>query len=300
MTMTLTNTAPPMASLPLWAYPESDGLPMADNTIHALAIGYIFDVVRTWLHRTIGPENAFIANNILWYYREGETKTRVNPDVLVAFGVADRHRRSYYSWLDGITPQVIFEVVSPESTTRDMLRKYALYGSLGVEEYIVYDPGYGIDAEWPRQMPESASIVGFRRATDGTIEHVEDWIGETSRRIGLRFELGADGRLQLVAPDGTRFDDYETTLGRALDQAALAETEQARAETEQARAETEAARADAEAARAETEAARAETEAARAETEAARAETEQARAETEQARADRLAARLRAAGLDAD
>ena len=251
--MTMTSTVTPLApshpephggapgELSLWAYPESDGLPMADNTIHALAIAYIFDVVRSWLRSTLGPDNVFIANNILWYYKEGDPKTKVNPDVLVAFGVSDHHRRSYYSWIDGVSPQVIFEVVSPESTTRDMLRKYALYGQLGVEEYVVYDPGYGIDAEWPRTMPETASIVGFRRDENGAIVHVEDWIG-TPSRLGLTFAWGVDGRLQFVAPDGTRFDDYETTLARAQDDAARAETEAARAQIEAARADRLAAR----------------------------------------------------------
>ena len=52
--------------------------------------------------------------------------------------------------------------------------------------------------------------------------------------------------------------------------------------------------------RAEAERARAEAERARAEAERERAETEHARAEAERARAERLAAKLRAAGIDPD
>ena len=52
--------------------------------------------------------------------------------------------------------------------------------------------------------------------------------------------------------------------------------------------------------RAEAERVRAETERARAEAERARAETERARAEAERTRAERLAAKLRAAGIDPD
>ncbi|MBI2377807.1 MAG: Uma2 family endonuclease [Deltaproteobacteria bacterium] len=59
-------------------------------------------------------------------------------------------------------------------------------------------------------------------------------------------------------------------------------------------------RAQAEQARAEDEKARAEDEKARAEDEKARAEDEKARAEDEKARADRLAAQLRALGVDPD
>jgi len=72
------------------------------------------------------------------------------------------------------------------------------------------------------------------------------------------------------------------------------------AEAERARAEEAQRRAEAERARAEEEQRRAEAERARAEEAQRRAEEARQRAEAERQRAERLAARLRALGIDPD
>jgi hypothetical protein len=96
--------------------------------------------------------------------------------------------------------------------------------------------------------------------------------------------------------------DWEAEMAEA--QARLAAASQARAEAEaravaaaQARAESEAARAESEARAVAAAQARAEAEAARAESEARAVAAAQARAESE-ARVERMAARLRALGVD--
>ena len=64
----------------------------------------------------------------------------VSPDVYVAFGVADRHRRSYVLWEEGKPPDFVLEVVSPSSRRRDEKEKPAIYAKIGVPEFFLYDP----------------------------------------------------------------------------------------------------------------------------------------------------------------
>lgn len=60
-------------------YPDSDGRPIADNTEQFEWIVVLKDNLDAML-----PD--FIAGDLLWYPVEGDNKTRVAPDVLVALG----------------------------------------------------------------------------------------------------------------------------------------------------------------------------------------------------------------------
>jgi hypothetical protein len=60
-------------------YPESDGLPMADNTRQFESIVYVKKGI-DWLfseHPTV-----FVAGDLLWYPVEGNAKLRQPPDVM--------------------------------------------------------------------------------------------------------------------------------------------------------------------------------------------------------------------------
>jgi len=66
--------------------------------------------------------NVFVAGDLLWYPIEGNNKTRLAPDVMVAFGRPKGdspeatlcERGSYQQWNeDNIAPQVTFKVLSP-------------------------------------------------------------------------------------------------------------------------------------------------------------------------------------------
>ena len=90
--MTITaRTLPP----PDLEYPETDGKPMAENTIQYRYITLIkggLDVV--FRHR----DDVFIAGDLFWYPVEGEPETSTAPDVLVALGRPKGDRRSYQQW----------------------------------------------------------------------------------------------------------------------------------------------------------------------------------------------------------
>lgn len=208
-------------------YPESDGLPMADNTVQ-----YEWIVtIKGGLDAVFGDDpDVFVAGNLFWYPVEGNNKIVLAPDTMVAFGRPKAGRRgSYRQWEEGgIAPQVVFEVRSPNNDAREMLAKRAFYERFGVEEYYEFNP----DAEpvtlrgWLRQGESFAEI----RATSG-------W---TSPRLGIRFELGDD--LTIIRPDGRAFETYSEVERRAEESERRAEESERKAEEFERKAERLAAK----------------------------------------------------------
>src|SRR6516164_4681448 len=101
----------PKPPRPAIVYPDSDGEPMADNTLKYERIVTIkgnLDIL--YLDRA----DVFVAGDMLWYPVEGDPTTRMAPDVMVAFGRPKGYRGSYRQWEEGgIAPQVVFEILSP-------------------------------------------------------------------------------------------------------------------------------------------------------------------------------------------
>ena len=80
--------------------------------------------------------NVFVAGDLFWYSVEGDNRTRLAPDALVAFGRPKGHRGSYKQWEEGgVALQVVFEVLAPGNTSKEMADKLAFYERYGVEEY---------------------------------------------------------------------------------------------------------------------------------------------------------------------
>jgi Uma2 family endonuclease len=302
MSSTTVETAPIV-------YPDSDGMPMADNTQQFRAIVTIQGNLDALFR---DRDDVFVAGDLLWYPVEGRPDIRRAPDVLVAFGRPKGDRGSYRQWEEGgIAPQVVFEVLSPGNTLTEIAAKFEFYDTYGVEEYYVYDP-------------ERGEMTGWRQAA-GRLRVIEEIDGWVSPRLGVKFRReGGDVRLYL--PDGRPFVSFVELQAQLEQERQRAEAEQQRAEAERQRAEAERQRAEAEQQRAEAEAqarteaerraeaeaqarteaerraeaeAQARTEAERrAEAEAAARVAAQAQMEEAQLRAERLAARLRALGID--
>jgi Uma2 family endonuclease len=204
-------------------YPESDGKPMADNTRQFDAIV----LIKTNLDDRV-PD--FVAGDHFWYPVEGRPDIVVAPDVFVALGRPKGPRRSYKQWVEGgVAPQVVFEVLSPANTLREMMDKAAFYQQYGVEEFYLYDP-------------DNQTAWGYVIDEQGRHRKVESLDGWVSPRLGIRFDLSGDA---LVIRDrhGLRFEAPSELRKRAEDEAARASAEAARAEAEAARADREAERA---------------------------------------------------------
>ncbi|MDX2240638.1 MAG: Uma2 family endonuclease [Leptolyngbyaceae cyanobacterium bins.302] len=215
-------------------YPDSDGQPMADNTKQFRWIV----VIEQNLERLFADDpDVFVAGDLLWYPVEGNNKIRQAPDALVVFGRPKGDRGSYQQWKENnIPPQVVFEVLSPGNTRREMERKLLFYDRYGVEEYYVYDP-------------DSNDFNAWLRSETGELAPIELTVGWTSPRLSIWFNLASE-ELQIYTAAGQPFLSYVEVTD-------LLEAEQQRAETAQQQAEAERQRAEEERQRAEQAEARA-------------------------------------------
>ncbi|MFI5455080.1 MAG: Uma2 family endonuclease [Isosphaerales bacterium] len=172
-------------------YPDSDGQPMAENTLQFEWIVTIKEGIEAVF---LDRPDVFVAGDLLWYPVEGDPKTRIAPDVLVAFGRPKGYRGSYKQWEEGgIPPQVVFEVLSPGNRFNEMLRKHRFYEMFGVEEYYLYNP-------------DDVDLFGWLRR-GGTLEEISEIKGWTSPRLGVRFDL-TEETLMIIGPDGRPFLTY--------------------------------------------------------------------------------------------
>ena len=172
-------------------YPESDGKPMADNTLQFRWIVTIQGGLDTLF---ANRPDVFVAGDLLWYPVEGKPKVRSAPDVMVAVGRPKGYRGSYQQWREeGIAPQVVFEVLSPGNRAGKLVRKTLFYRKFGVEELYIYDP-------------EQGGLSGWRRAA-GRWREIRRMRGWVSPRLNVRFDLVAND-LVLTGPDGVPFVSY--------------------------------------------------------------------------------------------
>jgi hypothetical protein len=210
-------------------YPESDGKPMADNT---LQWDWMVKIVGELRELFVGQQ-VFIAGDLFWYPVKGEPKTVQAPDALVAFGRPAGYRGSYKQWEEGgVAPQVVFEILSPSNTREEMADKLKFYQAHGVEEYYVLNPYKHTAMGWVR--------------VEGEYQHVYPIGNYVSPRLGIRFE--ENGELRIFTPDGREFRTREERveeIQEELRKTALAfEEVRARAIEAEQRATTERARAD--------------------------------------------------------
>lgn len=194
-------------------FPDSDGQPMADNTEQFRWIVTIKENLEVLF---ADVSDIFVAGDLLWYPVRSTLIGPVAPDVMVVFGRPKGRRGSYRQWQENnIPPQVVFEILSPNNTAKEMERKLEFYDTYGVEEYYLYDP-------------ETFQLEGWQRRNDHLTKlwNLDGWV---SPRLGIRFEPG-QGELTLYRPDGERFLS-------SIEMNQRAEQERQRAEQERQRAE---------------------------------------------------------------
>ncbi len=172
-------------------YPESDGKPMAENTVQYRWLTRIKDGLEA---RFKHNPQVFVAGDLFWYPVKGQPQINQAPDVMVAIGRPKGDRGSYKQWEeDGVAPQVVFEIWSPGNTKEAKTEKFAFYDYFGVEEYYTYDPDAKAMVGWLRQAERLEPIA-----------EMDEWV---SLRLGVTFRL-AEGEWNLYHPNGEPFEDY--------------------------------------------------------------------------------------------
>lgn len=129
---------PPRRAAASVEYPESDGKPMSESTIHWEAT---VDGAQPLKIRYGERPDAFVGSDLLMYYEEGNPNKSVAPDVFVTFGVPrDPPRPKWLVWEEGALADFVLEVTSKTTRAMDEGSKKELYATLGVREYWQYDP----------------------------------------------------------------------------------------------------------------------------------------------------------------
>ena len=208
-------------------YPSEDGLPISTNTDH---LEWMDRCYRTLKHRCRGRRDLFVGVDMLIYYERGNNKARVAPDVFVSFGVPPRERPSYFVWLEGKPPDVVWEFGAPLTIKGDAAQKKETYRRMGVREYWLADPVGGVYA--PR-------VQGFA-LVDGVYEPMPWEAGPDGLvavwspvlQLELRF---ADGRLGFWDRETARYLELPEEESERL----LAEERRGRLEERRGRLEEE-------------------------------------------------------------
>lgn len=179
-------------------YPDSDGKPMSDNTQQFRWIVLVKENLELLFANN---SYVFVAGDLLWYPVEGNPKIRAAPDAMVVFGRPKGDRGSYRQWVENnIPPQVVFEILSPGNTVKEMLKKQEFYNRHGVEEYYIYDPDDN-HLQGMQRREQSLSII----------EEMNQWV---SPRLGIKFSLTSE-TLEIYFPNGEKFLSYLELFQRA-------------------------------------------------------------------------------------
>ncbi len=176
---------------PAVEYPDWGAEPM--TPIHRRTMN---DIITRLEDRYRDRADVCVGGDMTMYYREGDNRRAVMPDVFVAFGPSrDQERDVWKVWEEGGLADFVLEVASRSTHPVDQTKKVAIYRSLGVAEYWQHDPT-------GKFLP--ASLIGRRLAAgayapvpletkpDGTL------CGE-SKVLALHLCLDA-GRLRLFDP----------------------------------------------------------------------------------------------------
>jgi hypothetical protein len=215
-------------------YPESDD--MGEHVLHRL----ITDLFRQLLARLFAQRGsvAFVGANQFIYWVQGNPTIRVAPDSYVLPGVRpDATFGSWKIWQDRIVPSFVLEIAS-EGYSKDYEDNPAIYGRLGVQELVIFDP---------RAKPGSRSRrvrwQVYRRLPGRGLTRVEVSQSDRVRSKVLRAWLracgeGADLRIRLgLGPQGDELVPTEGEAERAEKERERTEKEREREQRQRAEAE---------------------------------------------------------------
>jgi Uma2 family endonuclease len=216
-------------------YPESDGEPLGETDLHIHWIIRLRDILK-YRHR---GQRVYVGADLMLYYKEGEPYRNVSPDVFVVLDCDPRFRRTFKTWEEGKSPDVVFEITSKSSKDEDASIKPQKYEAMGVREYFLYDP----EGEYLHPP-----LLGYRRG-DSRFERIE------ANDRGLLECRSLEITLELDGPDVVLRDAATGSVLLTHQEAAEAQSEAERIARQEAEAEREAERVARDAAEAERKAA---------------------------------------------
>ncbi len=201
---------------------------------------WIIELLRPLIERWLAERGvvALTGADQFIYFRVGDVRGRVAPDVFVLPGVRPTRRiRSWKTWTDGVVPSFALEVVS-QDVDKDYVAAPTLYRELGVRELVIFDPDFEDEpGRYRFQVYRSVGKRGLVRASVTNEDRVR------SRELGCWLRAVGHGEsLRLRLATGAAGDELFATDAEQRDRE-RAEEERERAEKERERAEKERERA---------------------------------------------------------
>ncbi|MFO0554330.1 MAG: Uma2 family endonuclease [Polyangiaceae bacterium] len=194
---------------------------VGEDLLQRLIIEVLRPLVERWL--TDRGVTGLTGADQFIYFKRGDVRKRVAPDVFVLPGVRPGRRvRSWKTWEEGVAPSFALEVVSLD-VDKDYVDAPALYRELGVEELIIFDPDFEAEPHRYRfqvyRFGKSRRVV--RQVTNEDrvrSKTLSCWVratgvGETTR---LRLATGTHGD-ELVLTDAERAE-HERALRLKLEE----------------------------------------------------------------------------------
>ena len=184
-------------------YPDSDGLPMAENESQFWPILYVGSALDRYYQNR---DDVYVVGNLLVYYQQGDGSKSVSPDLMVVFGAAKHVRSSYRLWEEPKAPDFVLEIASESTYRTDRGEKRNTYADMGVLEYWQYDPvGSYLDPP----------LLGFR-LVEGRYVPIPAVLQEGGLLV-LRSEvLGLELHLRPGAPVREALHFYDAVRGEYL------------------------------------------------------------------------------------
>ena len=211
-------------------YPSEDGKPMAASDYHLRLLIWTLQALEA--HFAQNPE-VYISGDIMMYYKEGDPRKSISPDVLVCFGINPKLRLTYKTWEEGKAPDFVMEFSSKSTYDKDLGEKRDVYASLGIQNYFLYD-AEGLYLPSP--------LMGFT-LVDGVYVAIsaDERGGFRASALDLDFHI-RDGEIAIYDPVvgewlQTRAERTEIAEARAEQETIARENAETRAEQEAARAE---------------------------------------------------------------
>ena len=159
---------------------------MGETAFHANLVHYLMEVLR-WLLR---GQLCALYENLNMYQTRDVYEYPVAPDVAVIKDVAyNEFTRSWRIGKSGPPPQVVFEIASEETWTKDLRDKPGKYASMGVLEYFAYDPH-----EVPLPASKGRRLFGWQlNQQDKTMQVMTPASNGALWSLGLESWLVPDG-----------------------------------------------------------------------------------------------------------
>jgi Uma2 family endonuclease len=219
-----------LLELPRSAYPTSDGRPMGETDLHRLDM---IDSIETLELYFLG-QPVYVTGNILLFYRRGNRRKHVSPDVMVVKGLDPHRLDNYLLWEERKPPNVVIEVTSKSTREEDLEDKFETYrDQVKVREYFLFDPR----SEYLRPSLKGHRLVGAKyvsiRPLSGRLPSKELGLHLERHGTELRFWNPATGQW---LPTLREAHEQAEAARRKSDQARLA----LEAENERLRREIEA------------------------------------------------------------